>query len=418
MNEVFQRYIEEENEVLIKLHQGDFGNFFPFGIIFDKFTKKDVALSQKIIPLIKTKLECEIFRENVVRLMLNECKKEKLELINKIKKSMESYGVENPLQMAKFNLVNNKINSLCFEHIVTDAKNNFDAVLKPMSVIQSDISYFEENHLIYYIIEILYRDYKGNIGRRFYTEKKNRLVDLYQSKGYNLNEIDDQYNSYSLLTINDKITMKAGNIPKIYDERISTHLLIREISINTFNLLSNLKDNGCISQLSLRPDYNIVGDSIVDLSILLEEVEVGNVFYFSDLDTIKLSKLYSKNYDDLLWVSIDHRNITFEEVVDDCIIYEDSIVTQVVHLEYNSNQNHINHIDHEYIFYTLDEYEKRLKDHTVKGEAFTRFKTFKIDNSKIPFVLDDGSFFIYRILDEFFSNKDLLKEYFENVSIK
>ncbi|MBO1368104.1 hypothetical protein [Vibrio cholerae] len=420
MNEVFQRYLEEENEVLRKLHQGDFSKFSPFGIIFDKFTNKDIAFSQQIMPVIKTKLECETFRENVVRLKLNECKKEKLELINKIKKSMESCGVVNPLQIAKLTLVDDKINSLCYESLILDASNNFVSVWKLMSVIQSDMSYFEENHLIYYIVEILYSDYKNNIGRRFHTKKQNRLVELYQSKGYDLNKVDNQYNAYNLLTINDNIAMKTGNTPKVYDKRISTHLLITEISINTFNLLSNLKGNGCITQLSLRPDYNIVGDSIVDLSILLEEVEVGNVFSFSDLDTIKLSKLYSENYDDLLWISIDTSNITFEEMVDDCIIYEDSIVTQVVHLEYNSDQDgeYINHIDHEYIFYTLEEYEERKKNHTVKGEALTRFKTFKVDNSKIPFILDDGSFFIYRILAEFFTNKDLLKEYFKNVSIK
>jgi ribosomal protein S18 len=97
--------------------------------------------------------------------------------------------------------------------------------------------------------------------------------------------------------------------------------------------------------------------------------------------------------------------------------YRDIIVTQVVHLEYEligeSNQ-HILHIDHEYIFYTEPEFYVRLNDHKQKGNFKKRHKTFKIDNSKIPFVLD-GVFILYYVISKYFKNKELLKEYFSNV---
>ena len=68
-------------------------------------------------------------------------------------------------------------------------------------------------------------------------------------------------------------------------------------------------------------------------------------------------KLYSKNYDDQLWINIDieRKSITFEEFMSNFIIYKDSIVTQVIHAEYNNINDVlcITHIDHEFIFYTL-----------------------------------------------------------------
>ena len=61
------------------------------------------------------------------------------------------------------------------------------------------------------------------------------------------------------------------------------------------------------------------------------------------------------------------------------------MVTQLVHLEYYSEANNyfIRHIDHEYIVYSLNEYEERLKNNKTKGRG--KVKTFKVNKSKIPF---------------------------------
>lgn len=90
----------------------------------------------------------------------------------------------------------------------------------------------------------------------------------------------------------------------------------------------------------------------------------------------------------------------------------------------------ITHLDHEYVFYTIDEYENRMSSATQKGTAKTRMKSFKIDNSRIPFdyrceVLrkdengndlpqKDEQFLCY-VLESYFKHKDLLKEYFQNI---
>lgn len=63
-----------------------------------------------------------------------------------------------------------------------------------------------------------------------------------------------------------------------------------------------------------------------------------------------------------MWVVIDPQNITFEELCKNFEVYNDMVVTQVVHLQYKKEGNctYITHLDHEYVFYTIDEYDNRM----------------------------------------------------------
>ena len=97
---------------------------------------------------------------------------------------------------------------------------------------------------------------------------------------------------------------------------------------------------------------------------------------------------------------------------------------------YEDEDVFITHLDHEYVFYTVEEYEKRLVDVTQKGEAKTRMKSFKIDRSRIPFnyrceiqrkdmkgnalPIETEQFLCY-VLETYFKHKDLLREYFEKI---
>ena len=75
-----------------------------------------------------------------------------------------------------------------------------------------------------------------------------------------------------------------------------------------------------------------------------------------------------------MWVVIDPQNITFEELCKNFEVYNDMVVTQVVHLQYKKEGNctYITHLDHEYVFYTIDEYDNRMGNVTQKGTAKTR----------------------------------------------
>ena len=186
---------------------------------------------------------------------------------------------------------------------------------------------------------------------------------------------------------------------------------------------------GIVNNLSVKllnePGY----EGKITSEILLEHFAFGEPFSLTNLGRVSINQLYSNNYNDCLWVVIDSDSITFEELCEEFDTIEDMIVSQVIHLEYEklSDIVYITHLDHEYIFYTKLEYEERKKNYKQKGTAQERIKTFKIDNSRIPFdyqcklfikdelnnvsTIKEEQFLCY-VLDSYFKHKDLLKEYF------
>ncbi|WP_412055168.1 hypothetical protein [Aeromonas sp. XH] len=85
------------------------------------------------------------------------------------------------------------------------------------------------------------------------------------------------------------------------------------------------------------------------------------------------------------------------------------------YLDNADSKYYIKHIDHEYIFYTMEEFIKRQYDHKQKGQAYSRIKTFKIDESKIPLISSNCQMFVYMVLKSYFSNGELIDEYFSEI---
>lgn len=64
---------------------------------------------------------------------------------------------------------------------------------------------------------------------------------------------------------------------------------------------------------------------------------------------------------------------------------------------------------------SLDEYQERVKNIEQKGNIKKKLKTFKVDNSRILFIIDDENILLF-FLNQYFKSKDLLLEYFQNVN--
>ena len=220
--------------------------------------------------------------------------------------------------------------------------------------------------------------------------------------------------------------------PRIYDRTINKTFFTKNVPLNLLKKVSEMMSSGIIKDFSVRllnePGYN--GRMYCDY--IAEALERGKIFEFVNLGNYSTSRLYSKEYENCMWVTIDPQNITFEELCENFEVYNDMVVTQVVHLQYEIEGEcaFITHLDHEYVFYTIDEYENGMSNAAQKGTAKTRMKSFKIDNSRIPFdyrceVLrkdengndlpqKDEQFLCY-VLESYFKHKDLLKEYFKNI---
>lgn len=269
-----------------------------------------------------------------------------------------------------------------------------------------------------------------------YNKIKNSLYNSDQDnilKAYN-GGIDKMpaFSKYGLLPIDDDRELMCIRPPRIYDRTINKTLFLKNIPINVANKFYELLEKNVINEISVRVSNNNIFDHKYSISILLEEVERGNIFSFLNIGICDVTKLYSKNFGDCLWIIIDKENITFEEMCDDFDVYDDKIITQVIHLQYRNMDKDtiITHLDHEYIFYTEDEYSLRIRNPRQKGEAAHRIKSFKIDKSRIPFTypcnveckdnngenIDSIQIpFIYFVLENYFKHKDLLKEYFQKI---
>lgn len=251
---------------------------------------------------------------------------------------------------------------------------------------------------------------------------------------YNQNNIQQLYRNnleYGLIKIDDNIEIMHGcklayNPPRIYDKSKNKTIFI-EIKPNIISLFEKLICEKIVKNIAIRGINYYIFENKNRSQILKEGLQCGSYF---DFDLNKLTSptyIYSKNCNNYLFVFKDCNSITFEEFENYCDDLE-LIKSQVIHLQYNKEKNIITHIDHEYVFYTNNEYKQKINNINIKGSAMPRYKTFKLDNCKIPFnypcketINKNGEKvktnvpFIFYIVNSYFTNTDIVYEYFNNV---
>lgn len=312
---------------------------------------------------------------------------------------------------------------------VNELDNLDDYVQKYIScydIFSEIISLSKNKKRTFVFLDIAYRNYFNELNCKFNSD----LSRVNQSFINILNN-ERQFSKYKLVPIGSDRELIMLDPPRFYDKVTDTTFYINNISLSLLSILNKMKNSNIIKDLSVRINNEPGMRGRHAEMILQEELERGQYLNFTNIDKIPITKLYSKNLSDNLWVKIDNQNITFEEFCDDFDIYEDTIATQVIHLEYlkDNNNCYITHLDHEYVFYTEDEYLKRQINYKQKGMAKERIKSFKIDNSHIPLnyvvnvqnknvnglLILQKELFLYYVLDCYFKHKDLLNEYFQNV---
>jgi hypothetical protein len=419
LSQYFLSIYNKEKEYLTEIKSGNFEISYPFGYFIEIFLAKETIMCNHIIPIIGKIIHNKSFKKEIIRITLDNYKKER-ELYLQRDKENKELSRKDPITTIRLKSIEERISNLEFSVLIDEFINIFSDTLVNTTEVKNDFAYFKNNFINAFMAEIIYNNFRTTkeSKQRFIVLEDTPLEKLYMENGVNLKEVDKQFKKYKLLSINEDVTIIPSNMKKVYDKRIDSYVFIKEIDADFLMFLNSLIDNGFIKYLALRPEYDQYKKIKKNISMAMEEVERGSIFIFKNLGVPNVSKLYSnKNYNNCLWIHNDGKNITFEELLDDFQVDSDNIVTQVIHLEYfqdiNDEKNsYIAHIDHEFIFYTEDEYNQRLTDYLQKGSAKQRFKTFKIDCSHIPFQINNVPF-LYTILDQHFNNKDLLLEYFE-----
>lgn len=302
--------------------------------------------------------------------------------------------------------------------------------------------YFDDFKAIYtYQGKDLGEDFYGLMSLdALYSEHKLRLRHPCRREQPNIQRLygaifgeGSQFEKYGLIPVDDeRILYPLGKPARLVDKVCHKTIPLKNIPLNLAQVLFELERDGSITDLAVRLSDPDICDG-EDYSVpIMEELERGEYFFLTGLGVQEISRLYTTQYEDCLWVNITHTDITFEELCEDFQDYEEMIVTQVVHLEYTLDRDipYITHLDHEYIFYTIEEFEERKTNPHQKGEAAPRLKSFKIDRSRIPF---DKIYtvtwrdnlgndcppaqvpFLCYVLDCYFQHKELLREYFQSL---
>lgn len=281
-----------------------------------------------------------------------------------------------------------------------DYKNNF-YIYKEHN---DHISYFNYAYLLSFIF--LYKKDIPNY-ENIFKQNQEDLRYIYKD----LYDKNDNFNDLSLLPYDDtsfKIDIKNQILIDKNDNRLSLsvpceileYLLELQTSGFQFDLSFKITDINPLSKIYKHMHYG----KKLDISLQ----KLPNLSLFSDFDS--KNKIFIKH-------DIGKKQLTFEELQDDYLCFNDDYLTQVVHLiyEYKNGIFYINHIDHEYILYNEEQYELKLSNLKIKG--YKRYKTFKIDKANIPFFHKNikNQYFLYMVLFSSFYNKDIVQEYFENI---
>lgn len=396
---------------------------FSFGKFCYVFLSKDPIFIDKFLPFIETSLTEESFQEKVMRTYIKGCMIEK----ESIQRELESKrGQPNAIMFYKpqLDLIDKRLTVKTIQQLTSYLNNYFNENPGLLEILNNSYKnihgengalYIKENYVYYHIGNILYFKYKTTRRRIELLDLKfSKLVESeYKNIGIEIRKEDLQFSKYGLIRLNEKIQIHNNKDSQtIRDERIGKYFWIN-IPRNLLTSIEELLGKGMLSEIAFRIDY------ISDYVPIMEDMEFGAPLRLRISSLPKLSKFYSSdNYEDNLWVHHDSEkfSLTFEELMEDFEVAGNDIVTQVIHLEYKSKGDEffITHLDHEFIIYTFDSYNERLRNSSIKG--YKKVKTFKIDNSEIPFNIKvGGDIFLLQVLNSYFKNDDLIHEYFDKI---
>ena len=394
-------------------------------IIKVMFLKRNPLLVNELFPLLEVKLKSEIFKHDFLKRFLERKEAERGGVILEIQRC-ESFGRNSSFYTCRLPRLDRELAIDSVEgylDLLQDPNHGHPGIIEVLinnyfylnGKEASDPIFISEQYHLYQIGTFFYELYslKSSLFMKFEQPAKARLCDIYQKRGVDLVASDLQFSKYGLLTLKDGIKIVNNKeCQTLVDSEVGLYYWI-DVPRSLLLAIEAAMGEGFVKDVA----FNVEG--VTDVVPSMEDLEFGSLFSFDALNLPSLSKLFeSDSYEDNFWVSVNKnkQSITFEEVCADFAELDERVITRLVHLEFKELAGEwvISHIDHEYILYTLDEYVERGTNPKQKGHA--KIKTFKIDNAKIPFDYRyQGRLFLYLVLDAYFVNKGLVREYFSTV---
>lgn len=252
------------------------------------------------------------------------------------------------------------------------------------------------------------------------TLNQDRIQEIYKDLDYGLISIDDK----RAIMLNSK---QICFPPRIYDSELDKTIYI-DISYFLLKIFIDLFNDNKIGNLSFRGVNHLVFSGKIFKEVLQESRYTWKAFTYELDELPKISMFHDENYKNKLIIVHKDNNIYIEEIDNTHYPNRNYVETQLVHIEYDMPAKIITHLDHEYIFYSKEEFQEKETKLDKKGTYKPRYKTFKLDDCTIPIdykcdsikiinkeTVDIKIPFLYCVINELFEQKDLIQEYFKQI---
>ena len=429
----------EENISLKKIFEGDFSGVGKSTILTEKYLENNETLFGEIIIEFITNLAAEEIKHKIL-----EAQKEKLKTeIDYLYKKLESTpGLFYEIQISRNE---DKLSKLSMSSLEEEANSIFDGLISNiLQANQATSNQTKNNYFYVFCLKILYEKFKSDIeNSEKYSETKkteSKIYKYYKSLDIDLKEADRQFLKYDLLSISSSEQIISGLPNRIFDKKNNSQFII-DIPSVLLDMFASLLNSEAIKNISFLVECEVVFQTSQQYFILLGNEKPKTPLFLlnflgdtrdyqaarevvKEADTkntspphVSAGRFYDKN-NDSAWYFIDNRNIYFEEIPSSPEVLDDCVVTQLIHIEYFVRNEEIllSHIDHEYIFYSYEEFDKRLKDFSQKGSARKRIKTFKIDNSEIPLIAEGSILVLNTVLEYTFEKPYLFNGFIREIT--
>lgn len=388
------------------------------GIIEHLFVRKSPLIYNDLLPSIKCLCDNAEFRQYVMNIRRHTLTKNRKVYLKKISNDRKDHISITTVKHINKELSINNFYQLLEKFESEFTSSDYEMIYKnEYKFIHDSLDGFIEitsNYAFYKICSYLYENYREKTQEKEKIRNDNSFICEYFSRLVLDTAEMTSFEKYGLITLNDDFTIYKSKERCClqYKNDPEHHYLYMNINKPVLNEFIKMLKLGLIGTIAFK---------IIDIQKIVpafEDMERGHHFTLKLYRLPDISMFYDgANYENRLYVKYSECDcsLTFEELDDNFEIVDEYIRTQVVHMQFvkNDEEYRIRHLDHEYIYYTLEEYEKRKTDPAQKGK---KIKTFKIDNSCIPITYKtNGIFFIYFILDNYLKHKKLLREYFNSM---
>ena len=421
----FNSLNDEEMASLKKIFEGDFSDAGGFTILTQKFVENDETLIECILPCFIEYLETYENQNKLLIIKKEEINKEVSFLYQKLEKnpclSYELQIEHKEKELMKLSMSSLKEASICI----------FDEIVSKMEIIKNNPKTLTADNYYYItVLDILYKDFNASVAldKKYKKplKKENKLYKYFKSLDIDIKDADGQFNKYDLLSVSSSDDIVIGLPSRIFDPTNNAQFMV-DLPEQLLEVFKSLLNSSEIKKISFLVESEVVFETNEQYFILFGNHQPESPITLSafvndnrDKDATReiIKKPESINIfpayisagrfvenNDSAWYFIDNSNIYLEEILDDTEVLDDCVVTQLIHIEYytESDKIYISHIDHEYIFYSYDEFDQRLKDFSQKGSARKRIKTFKVDESKVPLIPENKVLLLNTILECLFT---------------